>query len=51
MTRTKHLFRTAAAVAILAGAALPVSAQTLRFAAEAPPTDSQVSGLNWYLPW
>jgi tripartite ATP-independent transporter DctP family solute receptor len=42
MTRTKHLFRTAAAVAILAGASLPASAQTLRFAAEAPPTDSQV---------
>lgn len=40
MTATRHLFAAAAAAALLA--ALPADARSLRFAAEAPATDSQV---------
>jgi TRAP-type transport system periplasmic protein len=41
LTQSRHLFQAAAAAAIVVGSALPLSAETLRFAAEAPPTDSQ----------
>ena len=40
MTATRHLFAAAAVAAVVAAA--PADARSLRFAAEAPPTDSQV---------